>query len=189
MGKPAAKERILETAAKLFAERGYAAVGINEIIKESETAKATFYHHFPSKESLCEAWLLQIHERSEARHQALLDSDADPIEKVGQYFDGLNEYLQNNAFRGCPYTNTATVASSCETSLCVQVQSHKAFLRDFFRDLVRDFSVSAARARELGDVLFLLYSGATSEAQNLKATWPVEAAKKAAVEICQKEKS
>ena len=188
MGRPGAKDRILETAGKLFAERGYSAVGINEIIEKSETAKATFYHHFSTKEALCETWLSEIHERSEQRHQGILDSPSTPGEKLAEYFDGLQNYLESNAFRGCPYTNTATVASSCELKICQQVEQHKFFLRDFFRDLAKSFTASGNRAREVGDSLFLLYSGASSEAQNLRTTWPVEAAKRAAIEIYEKEK-
>lgn len=187
MGKPDAKERILKTAAELFRDRGYSGVGINEIIAKSETAKATFYHHFPTKEALCECWLSDIHDQAVQKHQALLDSDEDPVKKVGIYFQSLGKYLEENSFRGCPYTNTATVASQCETKLCEQVECHKVSMRDFFRDLAQGFAPSGSRAREVGDTLFLLFSGATSEAQNLKALWPVEAARRAALEICEKE--
>ena len=36
MKKPKARERILDTAADLFTERGYGSVGINEIIEKSK---------------------------------------------------------------------------------------------------------------------------------------------------------
>jgi AcrR family transcriptional regulator len=48
--KAPARERILGTADRLFSSRGYGNVGINEIIDRSETAKASLYQHFPSKE-------------------------------------------------------------------------------------------------------------------------------------------
>ena len=60
---------------------------------------------------------------------------------------------------------------------------------DFFRDLASEFAASEGRAREVGDTLFLLYSGATGEAQNLRALWPVDAALKAAMTLCEREKS
>jgi len=40
------------------------------------------------------------------------------------------------------------------------------------------------RGRFVGDTLFVLYSGATTEAQNLRSDWPVRVAKNAAVEFC-----
>ncbi len=70
MKKPNARDRILETAGELFFQRGYSGVGINEIIEKAGTAKASFYQHFPSKESLCEAWLQEMHDRSSDYHAA-----------------------------------------------------------------------------------------------------------------------
>lgn len=51
MGVATTKERIKETALRLFLKKGYA-VGINEIIRESGTSKGAFYHHFSSKNEL-----------------------------------------------------------------------------------------------------------------------------------------
>lgn len=182
-----ARQRILDTASRLFAERGYSEVGINEIIDKSETAKATFYHHFPSKEALCEAWLLSMHDRSEAYRQDVVNSDEPSLDKVVNYFQGLRDYLRSNEFRGCPFTNTAAVCTDEESSLCRHIEDHKLGIRDFFRDLAAEFTATGARAREIGDALFVLYSGATMEAQNLKAMWPVDAALQAAREICERE--
>ncbi len=75
MRKANAKERILETAGKLFFQHGYSEVGINEIIAKAETAKASFYQHYPSKEALCEAWLSNVHDRSEMSRAEMLESD------------------------------------------------------------------------------------------------------------------
>ena len=46
------RARVLQCAAKLFAERGYEATGVAEICSGSEVSKGAFYHHFPSKQSL-----------------------------------------------------------------------------------------------------------------------------------------
>lgn len=46
------RERILNTALKLFVERGFAEVSINDLIKEVGIAKGGFYHHFKSKDEL-----------------------------------------------------------------------------------------------------------------------------------------
>ncbi len=187
--KPNARDRILRTAAQLFHERGYGGVGINEIIEKAETAKATFYHHFPTKESLCEAWLEAAHENSECNRQKLLEGPGTAIDKLDLYFSKLGEYLAASDFRGCPYSNTATVTcTGGGEALVRQVMDHKLSIRDFFRKLAMEFSGSEERAREVGDSLFLLYSGATTEAQNLRVLWPVEAAKRTARELCEAEK-
>lgn len=54
------RNRILDCALRLFAARGYAAVGVQEIVDEAAITKPTLYHYFGSKLGLLEA-LLQTH--------------------------------------------------------------------------------------------------------------------------------
>src|SRR5215218_3000841 len=51
--------RIMAVAYELFSRRGVRDVGVNELIERSGVAKATFYRHFPSKDSLVLAFLEQ----------------------------------------------------------------------------------------------------------------------------------
>src|SRR5690349_6010087 len=51
------RRRILDTAARVFAERGYLGTSLNELIKETGLAKGGFYFHFASKEALALACL------------------------------------------------------------------------------------------------------------------------------------
>jgi len=46
------RSRILQSAVKLFAEKGYEASGVAEICARSKVSKGSFYHHFHSKQSL-----------------------------------------------------------------------------------------------------------------------------------------
>ena len=48
------KKQIIETALKLFAEKGYEDTSVDCIIKASGISKGGFYHHFSSKEVLLE---------------------------------------------------------------------------------------------------------------------------------------
>jgi AcrR family transcriptional regulator len=183
MKKPDARNRILEKASALFFEKGYSQVGINEIIEESGTAKATFYHHFPSKTALCEAWLAETHRQCEGDLTALLKADGDPISKVARYFDQLLEYLEANDYRGCPYSNTAVMAAA-ENSIICKIQQHKGRIRDFFQQLAAQISAPGLGCAHLGDALFLLHSGATTEAQNLREPWPVKVARETGIQLC-----
>lgn len=183
MRKANAKERILETAGKLFFQHGYSEVGINEIIAKAETAKASFYQHYPSKEALCEAWLSDVHDRSEMSRAEMLESDAPAAEKIATYFDQLKSFMKQSEFRGCPYSNTGAVSGgSCE-GIIEQIQGHKVSIRDFLREVCFQENDDRSKANTLGDRIFLLYSGATTECQNLKEIWPVEVAREAALEL------
>lgn len=46
------KEKIANTAMKLFIQKGYEYSSINEIIQKSHISKGSFYHYFESKEDL-----------------------------------------------------------------------------------------------------------------------------------------
>jgi AcrR family transcriptional regulator len=46
---------IIETATRLFAEHGYAAVSIDAVLVACGISRGALYHHFPSKEALLEA--------------------------------------------------------------------------------------------------------------------------------------
>ena len=47
-----ARQRILETAERLFYQEGVRAVGVDRIIAEAGVAKMSLYKHFPSKDDL-----------------------------------------------------------------------------------------------------------------------------------------
>ncbi len=51
------RDRIFDAAARLFAERGYAAVSMREIAEAAEISKPMLYYYFESKEGLCRALL------------------------------------------------------------------------------------------------------------------------------------
>ncbi|NBD38441.1 MAG: TetR family transcriptional regulator [Verrucomicrobia bacterium] len=170
------KERILTTADELFTQRGYGNVGINEIIARSGAAKASFYHYFPSKDSLCLAWLNRWHEKTEAECEALLNSPGGGEKKILRFFEDLKPFLEGGGFRGCPFTNTAGfLGENNDPRIRDIILKHKDYQRQFLVDLARDFT-TPARADKLGSALFLLYSGATTESQNQRSTWPVDRA-------------
>ncbi|HEX3492186.1 MAG TPA: TetR family transcriptional regulator [Streptosporangiaceae bacterium] len=50
--KEQTRQRIAAVALRLFAERGFDAVTVNEIAEAAEVAKATLFTYFPTKESL-----------------------------------------------------------------------------------------------------------------------------------------
>ena len=105
--RPAARERILETAYELFARHGIQAIGVDEIIRRAGVAKATFYHHFASKDALVLAFLNLREERwtlawieGEARHRA--DT---PEEQLLTIFDLFDEWFHRDDFEADSFVN------------------------------------------------------------------------------------
>jgi AcrR family transcriptional regulator len=60
--KEATRERLFSEAMRLFEERGYEAVSIDDIVRHSRVARGTFYFHFPRKDDV----LLEAVRRGEA---------------------------------------------------------------------------------------------------------------------------
>ena len=51
------KEKLFQTAARLFYQHGYRAIGVDTIAAESGIGKMTLYRHYPSKDDLIVAYL------------------------------------------------------------------------------------------------------------------------------------
>lgn len=172
------RERILDVAGNLFMNRGYELVGVNEIIEKSNVAKATFYNHFKSKELLCKSWLKSVWENSEAKNQSIVGNNSSVSEKITQKYKYLEESLISNSYRGCPFTNTKIMLPDSETISNI-ILGYKNYSREFWGGLATD----AGKPVELGDAFFLLYSGATAEAQNSNDLWPVKSALKISLDL------
>jgi AcrR family transcriptional regulator len=102
-----ARERILETAYELFAQRGIRDVGVDEVIERAGVAKATLYRHFSSKDDLVIAFLKVREERwtldwveAEARRRG-----STPEEQLLAIFDLFDEWFHRDDFEACSFIN------------------------------------------------------------------------------------
>jgi AcrR family transcriptional regulator len=80
----ATRASLVRAARELFAARGYADVGTEEIVRSAEVTRGALYHHFEDKRDLFRAVHEQIEgEVTERVGAALADSDsADPVEAL-----------------------------------------------------------------------------------------------------------
>lgn len=58
--KELTREKILQAAKQVFAQKGYAGTSIAEVVKKSKLARGTFYLHFQSVEQVLNALLQEI---------------------------------------------------------------------------------------------------------------------------------
>lgn len=85
--KQQTRQSILETANRLFRDRGYENTRVIDIIDPVQISKKTFFNYFPSKEavllSLAQEWFLR-HTTNDGTAQLLppLDNTLSPIEKL-----------------------------------------------------------------------------------------------------------
>jgi AcrR family transcriptional regulator len=77
----ATRTRLIEVARELFSERGYAAVGTEEIVRRAEVTRGALYHHFEDKRDLFRAVHEQIEsELAETIGAQLAEGGDDPLE-------------------------------------------------------------------------------------------------------------
>src|ERR1041385_1313233 len=98
------KERILDTAEKLFSEQGYDATSLRQIINEAGVNLAAIHYHFGSKEELLDELIMRravpVNEkRIELLNAVLAEAGNGPpaIEKVLEaFFVPMSEKADNN---------------------------------------------------------------------------------------------
>jgi len=76
------RERILEAAADVFADKGYVGAAVDDIVRASDTSKGSFYFHFPNKRGIFSALLDHLTARLFARVEAAVGGEGDPIRKL-----------------------------------------------------------------------------------------------------------
>jgi AcrR family transcriptional regulator len=153
-----ARQRILETADRLFYEEGFRAVGIDRIIAESEVAKATLYVHFPSKDDLILA-VLEHRERSTTEFfRSSMKRHAKARGPLGPFFAALREWFESPGFRGCAFQNATVELADPAHAGTEFSREFKRRFGEFLRGLIEE-SVGG-KAAKLAPAIFLLVEGA-----------------------------
>src|SRR3977135_1347644 len=152
--KPTMKERILETADRLFYLQGIRAVGVDTIAAEIGISKRTLYNHFPSKDELIAAYLRGRFTQSPA-------SAKPPAEQLLGPFDRLERGFTSKGFRGCPFVNAVAELGSEDQSVKKIAIAFKESRRLWFRDLLVQLGTSDAEG--LATQLTLLVDGSIAQ--------------------------
>jgi len=152
--KPTMKQRILETADRLFYLQGIRAIGVDTIAAEAGISKRTLYNHFPSKDELISAYL-------ERRFTRAPPSDQPPVEQILATFDRLERGFASKGFRGCPFVNAVAELGAEDRSVKKIAIAFKESRRLWFRDLLMQLKVSDPEG--LATQLQLLVDGSIAQ--------------------------
>jgi AcrR family transcriptional regulator len=152
--KPSMKDRILETADRLFYLQGIRAIGVDTIAAEIGISKRTLYNHFPSKDALIAAYL-------ERRFVQPRPSDKPPAEQILGTFDALERRFAAKDFRGCPFVNAVAEMGAEDKSVREIAIAFKESRRLWFRDLLLQLEVKDPEA--LATQLAVLVDGCIAQ--------------------------
>lgn len=164
MSELTVSEKLMESAARLFCDGCYHAIGIEKILTTAGVSKMTLYRHFGSKDDL----FLAVIRRHDQRFRAWLparieDATTNPVERLFAIFDALDDLLSGKAagelgFTGCPFVKAAMEFGSSDNAVQKIVAENKRFIWTYFEQLARQ--AGAADPKQLGTVLFLEFEGA-----------------------------
>jgi AcrR family transcriptional regulator len=141
------RDRILEVADTLFYRDGVRATGTEKIMAVAEVAKATFYRHFESKDTLVLAYL-------ENRDQALWDylSKPTPSKDLREALIKFEQYANQRDVTSCPFLRIASEFPDIDHPFHRRVTEHQGKILDYLINLLEPFAIDkpAAAAAILG---------------------------------------
>jgi AcrR family transcriptional regulator len=160
-GEPARStaDHLLDVAGALFYERGFAATGVDLVVRESGVAKMTLYRHFPSKDDLIAAWLERVDTQFWQSFERWAGPETlPPRDRLLGVFKGLERLVGSPSCLGCPFLLAASEFPERGTRAHDVARRHKARLRERLRAMAAQ--AGAADGDALGDQLLLLMDGA-----------------------------
>jgi AcrR family transcriptional regulator len=176
-----ARQRLLETADRLFYRHGVRAVGIDTVIAEAGVAKMTLYNHFPTKDDLIVAVLRYREEQVLAFFTEAIGRYARRIDRLRAFFAALREWFESPDFRGCAFQNAAVELADPAHPGTAFVRGHKQRFTELIRGFVEE---SAGRgAAKLVPAIALLVEGAVVTAVIQGSPEPAAVARDAALKL------
>jgi AcrR family transcriptional regulator len=153
------RARILDTASRLFYERGVRAVGVDLVVLEAGVAKTSLYRYFPTKDDLIAAFL----EREDVEFWAQWDGVAmqfsdDPAGELDAHMRWIGERLARSNYRGCPQINVAAEFAEQDHPARQVSRRHMQALRGRLLDIAKRLDVP--QPNELAAQLAVLVNGA-----------------------------
>jgi AcrR family transcriptional regulator len=154
------KDRLLETASRLFYRQGYNLTGINQIIAESDAAIGSLYKHYPSKTDLLMAYLEKANGIYFSELQAFIGKSKMPKSQLLGFFDFHVGFQINEDFVGCNFMKINAEVARQEPKVEAFVQMHKRAVRSLLEKLVIRLDSTNWKSEQLTDTIYLLFEGA-----------------------------
>lgn len=172
-------DKILDTAEKLFYEQGYSNTGINQIISESDIAKASLYKHFETKADLLVAYIQRMHQLWFSRLEASISEVSDPKEKLLAIFDHHTKRQEIRQYGGCPFIKANDEAGTSDPRVLAEIQATKVHSKDFIRTLVMNSGHKKILTdEELTETMYVMLEGSIVTASVFKKPDEIQSAKK-----------
>jgi AcrR family transcriptional regulator len=174
------REHVLAVAHELFYWHGIRATGVDAIAAEADVAPTTLYRLFASKDDLIAAYI----ERADRLYrewmtEATAPTAGSPRERILALFDALDEQVQPQRCRGCPFLMALAEFPDPQLPAHAYAVATKAWVRDRLGELTGALAREAlvADPAALADQLAVVVEGVYASAQALGAAGPARRAR------------
>lgn len=174
------KERIMETALELFAEKGYLGTSMNDIAKQLGFTKAALYKHYTSKQEILDRIVERMNEMDYERAKQFEMPEGNlteivaayqntPIEKVRAYSKAQFLHWTEEEFSS-RFRKMLTLEQYRDPEMAQLYQKYLAtgpvdYMAAIFRGLTDSEEAAQHLALEFYGPMFLLYSVSDSGAE------------------------
>lgn len=152
------RDRVLDTADRLFFSVGVHAVGVDRIIAEAGVARATLFRHFPTKDHLIAAYLERRAATARATLTALRDAQAEPAQLLTAIADVVDDYRRQTGFRGCEFINAAAEFGDPEHPARRLAVEQRRWITDFLAETLA--AAGRPDSRETAEAMLMVRTGA-----------------------------
>jgi AcrR family transcriptional regulator len=157
MPTPAARDRILETATRLFDRHGVHAVGMQQIIDDCGCGKNLLYAHFASKDDLVVAYLRRRGDDWQDLFDAAKATTSDPADQLVELVCAVGARAVAPGSRGCPLRTTLAEFADFGHPVHRVAEAHFVRVRAQLRGLAG--KTGAADPDRLADRFMLILDG------------------------------
>jgi AcrR family transcriptional regulator len=155
---PGTRDRILDTATRLFYDHGVHAVGQQQLIEECGCGKNLLYREFASKDELVVAYLDRKARESEAIVAAAMAPYADdPAARTLAIVRSVAAQIATPGYRGCPFLNVHAEFPDPDHPVNRAAVAHRHTNLERFRQLAEQ--AGASNPAVLADRIMLIVDG------------------------------
>ena len=141
-----ARQRLLDTASRIFYAEGIHAVGVDRIVADAKVTRATFYRHFPGKEDLVLAYLREVHAMERGAIEAAVAGAPAPTEALLATAAAIAATIRSPGFRGCAFLNAAAEYPHAGHPVHEQILAHRQWFLDLLTSLLAQVAAESSDA-------------------------------------------
>ncbi|KFK75016.1 bacterial regulatory s, tetR family protein [Bacillus cereus] len=125
------QKRVIEVAATLFLEKGFAYTSMDELVRVSKVSKSNVYYHFSNKEQLLEGVVDYWIEMYQSAIDDVLSQNQFLVEdRIQLFLKQLSQGVQSREYKGsCPfitlYIQSPTQATQIKEKIGLFLQDYK----------------------------------------------------------------